>query len=181
MLDGGAVATDALTYQWEPLIRLLTYDQLASLVEQHNAEYSTGLDAQPLSVNWQGYLAAESQGNFRVLTARRDGLLVGYLALNFFRPLRHSTSIFVKEEAIWVREWAVRGLIWRALWREALRALPRPCVVQASVQLRGDDQKLIGRSLGKRLASKVTFLIIGAVMKRLGFAPVEITFRQHLT
>jgi hypothetical protein len=182
---GTAHSGSRISYQVEPLIRLLCYDNLARITfEQWSA---IALDRQdvPLVVDWEAYLAAERAGTWRAFTARDEaGQLLGYIAFTFQRPIRYRTTVYAQEDTIWIVPDAGafrRALIWRGLWREALKALPRPCKVFGKVRLGAADARLMRNTIGKRHgAQRVLFLMMGAVLRSLGLRPVEVVFSAFL-
>jgi hypothetical protein len=75
----------------------------------------------------------------------------------------------------------MRGLVWRGLWREALKALPRPAKVQGKIRLNEADALLLDNTIGRRWGKRrIAFLMAGAVLRSLGLSPVEVVFSTFL-
>jgi hypothetical protein len=173
-----------ISYQFEPLIRLIGQDNLIQITQQHWSAIALDRDNVPLVVDWELYLSQERAGTWRAFTARRDGRLIGYIAFNFHFPTRYRTTLYVQEDTIWVVPDVgplSRALIWRGLWREALKALPRPAKVQGKVRLGATDAALLRGTIGKRFgADRAVFMAVGHVLRKLGLQPVEVVFSTFL-
>jgi hypothetical protein len=170
---------------------LLTRDNLAALAEEHWRAIALDQDTVPLAVDWHAYLDRERAGSWRAFTARRDGELVGYIGFHMHRPDRYRQTMFVQEDTIWVVpvEGASRGLIWRALWREAIKAIdlerlaaPNAITVklQGKIRLSKHDASVISSTLGKRMKSRAIFMVAGLILKSLGMRPIEVIFSTVL-
>lgn len=181
---GGAHSTGGIAYGFEPLIRLLCYDNLARITQEHWQAIALDRGEVPLVVDWEAYLAAERAGSWRAFTARRGTQLIGYIAFNYQLPVRYRTTLYVQEDTIWIVPDVgplARALIWRGLWRAALAALPRPCKVQGKVRLSASDARLMRNTMGKRMgAQRLLFLGVGKILRSLGLEPVEVVFSAFL-
>jgi hypothetical protein len=157
-----------LTYAFEPLLDLLVNDRLGEKIKAHWTEIATDKTTVPLSVNWGAYLQREQAGSFRAFIARRDDVLVGYIGVNFFRPDRHTGTLYVRDETIWVvpdEGPGRRGLVWAGMWKALLPVLPRPCKVMAGLTLSADPRQAE---------------VLGGLLRRLGLRPMEMVMGAYL-
>lgn len=155
-----------LTFGFEPLLTLLVEDRLGELVKAHFAEIGADKSTVPLTVNWGAYLQREQGNTFRAFVARRDNALIGYIGLNFFRPDRHTGTLFVRDETIWVLPSEKRrGLVWRAMWRAVVPILPRPCKLMVGLTLTGPEGQVE---------------ILQGCLQRLGLKPAEMVMGAYL-
>jgi len=186
--NGRAQPVRGVSYQFERLIDLLCYDDLARITREHWAAIALNRRDVPLVVDWEAYLSAERAGTWRAFTARRDGRLIGYIAFNFQHPVRYRTTLYIQEDTIWIIPEVgpmARALIWRGLWKAALEALamqaPKPAVVYGKVRLTGPDVRLLRNTMGKRMgAGRVLFMAVAKLLSGLGFEPVEIVLCKVL-
>ena len=156
----------ALTFGFQPILDLLVNDRLGDLVKTHWAEIGADRAAVPLAVNWGAVLQREAAGTLRAFTARRDGALVGYIGFNFFCPDRHTGTLYIRDETIWVvTTEAHRGLVWRAMWQAAVPMLPRPCKLMAGLTMGRDKRHT---------------RVLAKVLKRLGLRPMEMVMGAYL-
>ena len=146
-----------ITYGFEPLLDLLANDRLAELIKLHWAALANDKEAVLLRPDWRSCLLQEQQGLLRAFVARRDGRLVGYMRLDFYRPDPYPTSLYVRESEIWVvpEEGAARGLIWRGMWRAALKQIPPHAKVLGNVRVGNAREGAILESLGFKASDVV--------------------------
>ena len=179
-----SVGGSRTTYQFEPLLRLIGYDDLMLITAEHWRAIALDQADVPLVVDWELYLSQERAGTWRAFTARRGGVLVGYIAFNFSHPTRYRTTLYVQEDTIWVVpdvNPVARALIWRGLWKNALKALPRPCKVQGKIRLNPDEAGILSRTIGRRFGpERILFLAVGGILRSLGLRPVEVLFSTVL-
>jgi hypothetical protein len=147
------------TYQWEPLKNLIDAG-VKDEVKRHWLEIGLDQEAVPLTVDWDAYARKERAGTWRVFTARRDDALIGYIAFHLHKPDRYVGTLFIQEDTIWIIQTERnRGLLWLALWRAALKVLPRPSLVQGKTRNTPE---------GRRAAK---------LLKRLAFREIEAVHR----
>jgi hypothetical protein len=159
-------SSSGLTFSFEPILDLLVNDRLGDLIKTHWAEIGADKATVPLSVSWLSVLQREAAGNLRVFTARRDGILIGYIGFNFFRPDRHTNTLYIRDETIWVvPSEAHRGLVWRAMWQAAVPMLPRPCKLMAGLTMGRDKRQT---------------RVLAKVLQRLGLRPMEMVMGTYL-
>lgn len=128
--------TGTIEYGFEPLATLLD-DGLDALAREHWRAIALDHSAVPLDVDWEAYARREQDGSWRAFTARRDGILVGYVGFFFFHPERYRSTLYINDDTIWVVPTERnRGLIWRGLVRAAMKELPRPAKLQFQVRVR---------------------------------------------
>ena len=153
----------SLSFQWEPLSRVLDNDGLAGLGAIQWAEVGTHQGEVPLDIDWEEYLQREREGLWQGMTGRRDGRMVSYIAFNLFKPARYKSTLFVVEDTVWVvPDEKDRGVTWYRTCAAATRMVPRPCLLFIKSRLTAKD----GRS--------------GAILKRLGLEPVETVYSRYL-
>jgi hypothetical protein len=81
------------SYQWEKLRDLLREPNVRELIAEHWEESGVDKDECPLAIDWDRYILLEYEGKFRVLTARKDGALVGYMSWFLERPPDYKTTL----------------------------------------------------------------------------------------
>ena len=101
-------------------------EELKDLIHEHWLEVTSHPEERPLDVAWDQYLKLEEQNMLFVLTAREEGLLVGYIIHLIYRPLHYKYSIMASDDAHFLKKEFRRGT---AAWKmfkaaeEALREL----------------------------------------------------------
>ena len=150
-----------LVFAWEK-VGALVASGILDLATRHYAEIALDQDLVPLDVDVSDYLARERAGIFRTFTARRCGVLVGYVQWYLYRPARCRTTLFADEAAYWLASDERRGLNGFRFLEAAVAALPRPCVVQ----VREKETFKNGR--------------VASLLARLGLTSSERVFRGFL-
>ena len=77
--------TSSVVFKWEPFSDLI--QEAAPLVRRHWAEVALFTDKLPLDPDWKLALDMDRAGVLHVLTARKDGLLIGYIFNYILRSL----------------------------------------------------------------------------------------------
>ena len=93
--------------------------------------------APPLDIDWPRYLMLERMGQYRSISARRNGRLIGYNAYFIEKPMRHKRMTWAVNDALYLDRTERKGVLgWRLLHRsvEMLREVLPP----GSLVLHGD-------------------------------------------
>ena len=125
-----------------------TKPEICKFVEDHYAEVNVFKD-RPLDINWAQYLKVEAFGNYKLLVARVDGELVGWIGFFVYEHMRHIGYKIAKEDWYYVDP-KVRGNgIGKALFEHSEVVLKQSGVhrVMVSCKVNHDHTKLIA-SLG---------------------------------
>lgn len=112
---------DGVTFQTERLPQILR--ELIPLIEADWRENGIDHDAVPLKIDWDKYLQLDLVGILQIVTARDDGLLVGYV-LGFTNPhVSHTTTNWCILDWYWLYP-SYRGAgIGRALMEATLKLM----------------------------------------------------------
>lgn len=87
--------------EWEKLATMRE-EMLPCVVSQWH-ESGTDKDDVPLDVDWDRYQAIEDAGVFRLLSARRDGILAGYAAYFITNHMMYRTTPHVMCDGVYAR------------------------------------------------------------------------------
>lgn len=98
-----------LEISWDSLDRLLG-EGLEDMLAQHWEEVALDRDLIPLDPDWETMRRMERAGDFRVVSARRNGRLVGYAAFLVSRPLHYRTTLHALNDVIYIAPEERRGL-----------------------------------------------------------------------
>jgi len=136
------------------------WDDLAPLSAAHFAEAADLPPGHGLSLDQDGYAAAERAGAHALFTARDGGALVGYLSM-FLRRHIHATVLSAYQDGIYLapthrQGWNAQGLISYA------------------------DAWLRERGVGIVYHFAPTAHDYGPVLRGLGYNPTEIVWSRHL-
>jgi GNAT superfamily N-acetyltransferase len=97
-MDTNIQTTTEVTYQrerWSDALR----DEAFPLLKRHWDEVALDKDTVPLDPNWDGYATLDKMDMLVIVTARRDGVLVGYVS-HFITPNLHYLSLKVADNDI---------------------------------------------------------------------------------
>lgn len=155
---------DGVGFQWE-LLRDIA-KELLPLFQRHHAEVEDFKEIVPCDPDWDRLFAAELAGALHILTARSDGVLIGYAFL-FVLPHLHSASVLVAQvERFWLDP------DFRSGWT-GIRLLREP--------------EARARELGAKILAvspRVNFAkdrgTIARIVERLGYAPLETVYAKPL-
>lgn len=151
-----------INYGWEPLETLLD-EGLADLVKLHWEEIALDKEKVPLDVDWDRKLSLEASGAWRVFTARRDDILVGYISFYIHESaVNYKSTRYIHDDVFWLCPSERRGLTGYRLLQKSIAALPRPCKLQMKVKL--------GFEGGR----------VGKLLERLGLSPIEVVHSAYL-
>lgn len=150
-----------LTTHIEPFMSQVK--ELKTLLGTHYEELALNKDKVPLSPQWHAYAARESAGQLVYVTLREEGQLIGYIIMFVAPGLHYETCLTASMDILFVRPdkrtAGARGVL---MMMDAL---------EAELKRRGVDRWFMGTKLHKD---------IGAVFKRKGFEPVEMTYTKWL-
>jgi hypothetical protein len=150
-----------LTANIEPFMRQVS--EIKTLINDHYVELALNKDKVPLSPQWDVYAAREAGGELVYTTLRDGGELVGYI-ISFIAPgLHYETCLTAHMDILFVRpdrrDASAKGVF---MMIDAL---------EAELRRRGVDRWFMGTKLHKD---------IGAVFRRRGFEPVEMTYTKWI-
>src|SRR6185369_483724 len=94
-----ARAQPEVTFQWEPFDELIV--ECAPLVRRHFAEVALFTDKLPLVPDWKMALNLASAGVLHVLTARANGVLIGYI-FNLLLPSMFCSVPWATVHGFWI-------------------------------------------------------------------------------
>jgi len=149
-----------LSHSLEPFAKIVR--ELPSLFERHWQELALNKDTIPLEPNWDRYFELAATGALHVMTARSDGVLVGYI-FNIVGPhLHYRSTPHAQIEMFWLDP-AYRGGTFALRWLKANEA----------------EMKKLG---AKRIivAVKNHYLAgrVGNIFRRLGYLPIETVYSK---
>lgn len=143
--------------------------EMQDLWLEHWREVALDQDIVPLDMDLARYAEAAREGRLHLVTARRDGLMIGYLVA-FVQPhLHYASTIFATCDLYYLRPEARTG--WRGvtLFRVAERTLRERGAVILQAATKIHVSPVTGRTLD-----------IGPILERLGWTQSERTFRKRL-
>lgn len=146
-----------LTAHVEPLMSQI--DELKQLFDTHYNELALNRDKVPLSPQWHAYVQKEQAGQTVYVTLRDAGELIGYIVAFVAPGLHYSTCLTCHMDILFVkpdrRDAGAKGV---------LMMIDR---LEQELKRRGVQRWFMGTKLHKD---------IGAIFKRRGFEPVEMTY-----
>lgn len=150
-----------LTAHVEPLMSQI--EEMKALFPLHYEELALNQDKVPLDPQWHAYSAKEDAGQTVYVTLREDGQLLGYIVTFVAPGLHYQSCLTAHMDILFVRPdrrtAAARGVL---LMMDAL---------EAELRRRGVQRWFMGTKLHKD---------IGAIFRRKGFEPVEMTYTKWL-
>lgn len=158
----------SVSFAWEKLEPLLA-DGLGDLAVQDFREIEDWPDATPLDVDWGEYMKAERCGLYKIVSARRDGHLIGYNSFYLNHHVRHrSGALWAISDVLYLRPTERRGHTGVAFLRATERLLREAGVIRVQYSIKRHVQ--IGRRGGT----------VGNLLQHLGYEHTEETYAQLL-
>ena len=149
-----------LKYAVEPFSKII--DEARPLLEAHWLEIGLDRDIIPLDIDYEKYLQLNANANLIIVTARQEGVLVGYIAAILSSHLHYHSTLFATLDVFYLKPEFRKGLNGVNLFLEMQRALKWR-----------DVRKVIGQT---KLGDKD----ISAVYRYLGWKPIETLFAKVL-
>lgn len=125
--------------------------EIAPNIGRHYAEMTDGDDYGLPDIDWDSYLAASYAGCVRVVTARDNGILVGYSVFTLGNNLRYKNLIEANSDGIFLEK-EYRGALFKEFKKKIDEYLPSIGVREVNYCL-SDDR--VGRALGCKTTHKV--------------------------
>lgn len=154
-----------ITYSWEALDQLLA-DGLRDLayedwqeVENHTAEV-------PLDIDWDRMRSLEAGHVYRIIAARRDGVLVGYNAFFLNYHMRYRGTVYAISDVLYLKPEERRGMTGVLFLKESDRLLKEAGVQKVRYSIKTHVR------LGVRAGT------VGDLLKHLGYEHVEDVFSK---
>lgn len=110
-----------ITYAQERLANIKP--EIEGLVASQWLEMAKGFEAFIESPNWEWYLSLEAKGNLMLLTARDQGVLLGYFGAYVYRSTT-SKNLMVQATPYYVVPHKFRAIILKRLIQNLLTAVP---------------------------------------------------------
>lgn len=148
-----------LTYQLEDWA---TYRRdCQELWQEHYDEIAVQKERMPMRPDEATYRALEAAGRLQIVTARKDGVMVGYI-LSIIRPHLHYADVLSGyEDAYFLSKPHRQGLAGVKLIREAVRQMQRVGVQKCFFMTKAS-------------------LDMGRIFERLGFAKTDIVYSKWI-
>jgi GNAT superfamily N-acetyltransferase len=148
-----------LTLQVESFTELL--DELKPLLPLHWEELAINKDKVPLDPQFDVYIRREAAGEVMMVTARRDGALVGYF-IGFVAPgLHYKTCLTLIMDIFFIHPSARNGFAGVKLFR----------AVEAEARRRGVQRIIVG----SKIHADASILF-----ERLSYSPVETYYAKWI-
>lgn len=116
----------------------------------------------PLDPDWELYLYFESEGTFRLMTARVNGRLVGYAGCLITPHIQHKSTVCADVNALWLDEDFHKGIVGVRMLRKFKEDLSSRGVKMLRV--------------ASKLAYKANKGGLGKLLEFLGFVPDEVVY-----
>ena len=154
-----------LTFRWERFGNIA--GELTPLFKANWRELALYKDDIPLDPDWDRYFLSDVGGLLRILTARANGELVGYI-FNFLSPLLHYVStITATVDIFWLHPDFRHGWTPVRMFRENMEGLKEQGAKVHTINFKLHFKNARGRGVGKLLS-------------RLGYKPIEIVMQKRL-
>lgn len=121
-----------IVYAREPLASAI--EEVKATLPAMWAEMAEGFGDERAEPNWNIYFAAEAKNAAFLLTAREDGVLVGYFGMLVYPNLSLKNELAASATPYYVVPRRDRGLILRSLIRHAITICQRAGVKKATVK-----------------------------------------------
>lgn len=142
-----------LKYQWERLADIAR--EAAPLVQQHWREVALFQDKLDLDPDWDRWLQLEAAGVLHILTARKDGLLAGFVFSYILPSMLYAGKRWATTEGFWLDP----------IWREGINGIRLFRENEAGLRERGVNGHTI-EIMSHIEAERGT---VGIILKRLGY------------
>jgi hypothetical protein len=146
------IAAPGLTFQRERLADVRK--EVEPLLVRHWDEIALNKDTVPLDPDWDMYLRIEEAGFVCAITARRDGVLVGYVNYIISRNLHYRSLLVAEGDIFWLAPECRKGTAGIRMLRCAEGVLKE-----------GGVNKIVNKV-------KLHF-DIGVLFERMGYKPIE--------
>lgn len=113
---------EATVFAWESISSGLA-SGLEDLVALDWDEATVGRTVCPLDIDWQEYLRCERAGQYKAVSARKDGRLIGYNGYDVFKPKRHRSALWAYGDAMFIDKPQRKGPLAFQFLRESHRLL----------------------------------------------------------
>lgn len=160
-----APAKRELTLQWErfsPIVK-----QFPPVFKEHWREIALDQDQIPLEPNYDLYLNADLVGVLQVLTVRFGVLLVGYVFTMVGPALHYNSTIMAEVDMYWLDPAFRSGWTGVKMFTEVIRKMrevgAKKLFISEKIHFHNENDRRVG-----------------LLLKRLGFAPVEIKHAMTL-
>lgn len=138
-------------------------DEIRPLLERHWREVAHYADI-PLAPNWAAYQQFQAAGILRIYTGREHGRLIGYSIFTVHKGVHYSTSLEADEDLLFVLPEHRKGS------RVGLQLMQF-----AERQLTAENVQLVKRRT--KAAERLNF---GALLERMGYEPIDVTYGKRL-
>ena len=105
-------------------------EELMPLLKQHWSEIALYQGRIPLDVNWEAYRQHDSAGKLVALTARREGVLIGYSVFYLARSHHYQSTLSGINDVLYVAPEFRNSRVGLELIRESERAMKARNVVR---------------------------------------------------
>lgn len=135
--------------------------EIGDLWQAHYDEIGTDKDRIPLAPDLEGYQTLDGSGRLHIVSARRDGVLIGYIFALVGAHLHYRTTLFANLDIYYIAPACRRGALALRMFREMERSLKARGVVKVigNTKLAHDRARLF-EALGWREAERIFTKVI---------------------
>lgn len=149
------------TFAWEPISAAMA-GGIEDLIAFNWEAATKDADYPELDIDWPAYLMAERNGFFKGVAARRGSRLIGYNGYFIRPPLRHKSSLWAINDALYIAPEERKGMLGIKLITESHRLLK-----DLGVQYIAQDD-----TLADDLAAAKPRASFGDLLTKLGYKPL---------
>jgi hypothetical protein len=132
-----------------------------SVIEQHYEEIAQFKSVQKLDPDWEAYAKLEELGKLWVMTARADGVLVGYIVMVVTRDMHYRTLLRATEDIHFLLPEYRKGLTGYRLLAKMKQAMQEKGVQTISLRTKASsDHGLLFERLGGVLHDLVYTIVL---------------------
>ena len=137
--------------------------ELPPIWQRHYDEIAEDKDRVPLAPDIERYVALDQAGMLHILTARRDGVLVGYIFSIVQYGLHYRTTLMASLDLYWLEHGYRGGRTALRLFRELERTLTARGVVKlfGNLKVARDQTSRLFEHLGWREAERLYVKTLG--------------------